>query len=55
MADQIYNASPADAATKYSLSKRGAENIRFGGHWSPIEKALDNVWDENRNPDGVYV
>lgn len=40
-------------AAKYHLSKRGAENFSAGNHWAPIEKALANAWEKERNPNGM--
>ncbi|KAG4442585.1 hypothetical protein IFR05_001915 [Cadophora sp. M221] len=40
-------------AVKYHLSKRGAENFSAGNHWAPIEKALANAWESEKNPDGI--
>ncbi|PVH81594.1 putative aminotransferase class I and II family protein [Cadophora sp. DSE1049] len=40
-------------AAKYHLSQRGAENFTAGNHWAPIERALANVWDKEKNSDGI--
>ncbi|KAK0099697.1 hypothetical protein ONS95_013410 [Cadophora gregata] len=40
-------------AAKYHLSQRGAENFTAGNHWAPIERALANVWDKEKNPNGI--
>jgi hypothetical protein len=55
MAEHPQNMTPEDAVSKYSLSKRGAENLVHGDHWAPIEKALENAWDKDKNPNGVHV
>lgn len=55
MADKLKKMTPAVAASEYGLSKRGAENLVLGDHWAPIEKALENAWDKDHNPKGMYV
>jgi hypothetical protein len=55
MESKLKKMTPAAASSKYRLSKRGAENLVLGDHWAPIEKALENAWEKDNNPKGVYV
>ncbi|KAH8805247.1 pyridoxal phosphate-dependent transferase [Xylogone sp. PMI_703] len=45
--------SPQATAAKYHLSQRAAENLVHGDHWEPIERALENAWDKENNPNGI--
>lgn len=46
--------TPESVAATYHLSQRAAENVVHGDHWAPIEMALENAWDKENNPSGMY-